>query len=350
MKKAFVALLAVALVSWFAYADDAAKPVVSVTGNMKTGFVADLQTKDTDTAAKTIKAWDNDDGTPLRATVDFGVTLGDTTAHLITRSTDYATNPVINAYIGQNFFDKALTVRAGEIDPGVVSTENKGWNSLGIQGVQISGTPMAGLVVGLAIPTPVVAVKTSDAMKNFRVGAEYILPSVARFDFVYFGKTAIGSDTGSVLGKDGAIEAGVSYKAIAGLTAQAEVQYVNGQDANGDSDTSMELFLNGAYKIDAMTPSLAVVVYSFKNENAAYNTKKSSIKLDPCFDYAIGKNNVGVEACYYTEKGTESGVVEFIPYVKVGSDLGTCKIYIDATDVAHSGYPLNFGANWMYSF
>ena len=323
MKKLLIVLLALTVLGVFAFAQDAEKATVTLTGKVETGMQFLLKDK-------TVAMHDDDSGTPGRVDLDVKATLGDFELGYYLRDDDISGASgthgitVPNYWVGYSFLDKMVTLRAGNTDASTTKTVNKGWGN-GIDsknGVQLIAAPVAGLQIGGAWGY------LSDTQ------IDYANKSNAAVGFTY-AITDIGALCANYESVDKLFTAGFNYTGMPNLTAQLEMYYI----ANSDIQ-EMEFFQNVAYAMGALKPMLAV--YEGKTKDAAF-----SFKINPEVDYTVSPVIlIGVSGNYTSDKDayafkdiTTDKAYNFSPFVQFNFNaLASClKIWYDSGDLNNSG-------------
>ena len=296
MKKLLVVLLALSCISLMVFADDA-KPTVTFSGEVETGFVVNAD-------KATIARYDDDSGNASRIRLGVSATLGDFEAgYYINSLADDATLTQPNAFtacnywIGYHFFDGKVILRAGQTDAEVTSTVNQGWGD-GINangGVQLIVTPIAGLTIG-------------GAMGNFTSTADDLNGTVFQpaFGFSYAIEN-VGALCANYTAINKMFTAGFNYTGTPNLVAQLEAYYQQNASVtySGSSyvvKTVFEGFQNVAYTIGALTPG--VTVYEVYNKYDTFaDDKGTAFKVVPNVSFKVSDMiSLGGEVGYTSNK------------------------------------------------
>ena len=364
MKKALVVLLALTAVAGLAFAQDA--PVWTWGFAVNTGF--EVKMGDSTSVPKpTIKLWETIDTTaaPTHARFTGAVAMGDFGAHFYLQFPSDTTILFLGApsgivvfsnwWVTANLFDKMVQINAGAMDNAFSGTKNKGYGGTSPAGVQVVVMPIDGLKVGVALPIleSTITVPQSNILENqfkaIQVGAFYTMPDTATFALTYVNaKNVLGA---APLDKSGEFDFGVNVLAIPNLTAQLEGNLAN----LGDSALSKYvLFLNLAYKMDSLTPALAVTG-TIPGDKAVVPGGQI-IAINPSIDYVVMPGTaVGLSFTYQmNDTGATSSGITIDPYVKCTLDAKSY-IKIDAAygiaDISKSGtwtLPIQVNFGWAY--
>jgi len=330
MKKLLAVLLTLTVVGVFAFADDAAKPTVTYTGKVETGFQINPN-------AKTIKLHDDDSGTASRIDLDVKATLGNFEVGYYIRDDLADANNAFSAsnfWAGYTFFDGLAIVRAGKTDAGTTGTVNKGWgdgiNSDG--GVQVIIAPIAGLQIGGAFGHLTAASQDlKDTFGKPAVGLAYTLAGLGdlRVNYTSF---------------DRLLTAGFNYTGVPGLTAQLEGYGI------GNKISPMEFFEKIGYTVGSATPYVQAYEGTAKDLDLAF-------LVNPGVDYAVNSVvTVGGSFTYTSNKAKNAYAWKDIgspakdtvlkdsgysasPYLQFNfNSLASClKIWYDTGDLANKG-------------
>jgi hypothetical protein len=342
MKKLLIVLLSLMVVGALAFAQDAAKPTVTVGGRVETGIQISPD-------AKTAVLHDDDSGTPGRIRLDTTVVLGDfdlfvrVASDTASNASDvtngkYNMNNITNYYAGYKFLDGKVILRAGNPDAATTGTVNKGWGD-GINpcgGVQAIVAPIDGLFIGGAIGNLSNSSQTlGKTLEQPAVGFAYAMPG--------FGDIRVNWETYNRL-----FTAGVNYTAMAGLKAQVEGYYITGDKytTNTTSKSEFELFQDFAYTVSGFTPE--VVAYEGKNSDDALAfsvnpqvayAASSVITLGAGVTYVSDKDNIATKDITfpYGAAGDKS-TLSASPYIQFNfNSLASClKIWYDTGDLSNS--------------
>lgn len=299
MKKLLVTLLSLMAVGAFIFAQDAAKPTVTVDGRVETGIKVNAD-------KQTAVLYDDDSGDPSRVRLDAKATLGDFEAGVYVRDENLAYNATkgtglgyaaSNYWVGYHFLADAIVLRAGVTDASTFTTVNAGWGD-GINtngGVQVIVTPVKGLSFGAASGNLTnTAATLGSSLEKVAVGASYSIENVGALSLNYTSKNKL-------------FTAGFNYTGVPGLTAQLEGYYQKdaGYDLDGDGTNDfvnsydVELFQNFAYVIDSLTPSVAL--YEGFTKETLLDQAGSAFKINPALDYKVSpvvNLGAGVTAVY----------------------------------------------------
>lgn len=279
MKRAIVLVLALAVVSAMAFADD------MKTTTTWSGYVEGGATVTANSGGTTIMQNDANNG--YYAQIGAAASLGTFAASVALRTTDSTAGTVLlhTAYVTDGLFNGMFTVGAGLGLGAIMSTAYEGNGGIGGQGVQVYVGPISGFTVGAFVPVTTTATSLSTAFTSFKVGVDYTMAKL--FDFM------ASYDNGA-----SNAEVSLNILAVPNLTAQLEAAI----STNGGSTVPEEYF---AYAIGNITPSLYA--------SETLSSGAFSFVVKPGISYAMGVPTLGASVKYDSSSSavTIDGNVKF---------------------------------------